>query len=72
MKKWLLVLLLSAALMPQMANAQGCSVCTKTSSGLGEKHATGLNKGIVYLALLPLAIIGSLGFVWYRHQRSQG
>jgi hypothetical protein len=69
MKKWLFVLLLSLAVMPREATAQGCSICTKTASELGEKPAQGLNKGILYLALLPLTILGGLGYFWYRAQR---
>ncbi len=51
------------------AYSQGCSVCTKAADGLDEKSAKGLNGGIVYLAFLPLAIMGTLGFVWWRHNR---
>jgi len=69
MKKWLLIILLAIALMPEKSMAQGCSVCTKTAAQLGEKGAKGLNGGIVYLAFIPLAIMGTIGFVWYRHQR---
>ena len=46
---------------------QGCAVCTKTAAGLDDKSAKGLNGGIVYLAILPLAIMGTLGFVWWRN-----
>lgn len=71
MKKWLFALLFAVALVPVEAAAQGCSICTKTASELGEKPAKGLNKGIVYLALLPLTIIGGLTFYWIRTQRAQ-
>ena len=70
MKKWLFILLVSIACAAQKANAQGCSVCTKTASQLGEKGARGLNGGILYLAFLPLTIIGGLGFYWYRMQKA--
>lgn len=53
------------------AHAQGCSVCTKTASELGEHTARGLNNGILYLAALPLGILGTIGFVWWRHNKSQ-
>lgn len=69
MKTWLFVLLLSLAFLPADVQAQGCSVCTKTASQLGEKGARGLNGGILYLAFLPLTIIGSIGFYWYRSQK---
>jgi len=71
MKKWLLIFLLSFACLSDKAQAQGCSVCTKTASQLGEKGARGLNGGILYLAFLPLTIIGSIGFYWYRSQKTE-
>jgi hypothetical protein len=51
------------------SHAQGCSVCTKTASSLDDKQAKGLNGGIVYLAFIPLVIMGSLGVMWWRYQR---
>ena len=45
---------------------QGCSVCTKTAQGLDDKSAKGLNAGIIYLALLPITLIGTIGFMWWR------
>ncbi len=52
------------------ANAQGCSVCTKTAQGLSDKNANGLNTGIIYLAFLPLSIMGTLGYLWWRSNKS--
>jgi len=49
--------------------AQGCSVCTKTVQGLDDKSAKGLNGGIVYLAFLPLVMMGTVGVVWWRRQQ---
>lgn len=65
MKKIVLIGLLSISLAP-VTYGQGCSVCTKTAAGLDDKSAKGLNGGIIYLAFLPLAIMGTLGFVWWR------
>lgn len=61
----LLILLLSTGLESQ---AQ-CSICTKTAQQLGEKPAKALNGGIIYLAATPLAILGILGFRWYKANR---
>ena len=58
-----MVLLLSAAGL--FASAQ-CSVCTRTAQQLGEKPAKGLNAGILYLALTPLAIVGIIGYNWWK------
>jgi hypothetical protein len=43
-----------------------CSICTKTAAQLGEKPAKGLNAGILYLALTPLAILGFIGYKWWK------
>lgn len=67
-KLFFLILLLSTTY--NKLWAQGCSVCTQTANQLGEKGAEGLNKGIVYLALLPITFISILGFVWWKHNRS--
>jgi hypothetical protein len=50
---------------------QGCSVCTKTAQGLDDKSAKGLNGGILYLALLPLGIMGTLTFFWWKSKGTQ-
>jgi hypothetical protein len=51
--------------------SQGCSVCTKTAAGLDDKKAKGLNGGIIYLAAVPLSILGTLGFVWWKHNKAE-
>jgi len=65
MKKLLLIFSVFI-LSTQASKAQGCSVCSKTASQLGDKSAKGLNDGIIYLAMLPLALIGTIGVVWWK------
>lgn len=43
-----------------------CSMCTKTASQLGEKPAQGLNSGILYLMLMPFAIVGFVAWRWWK------
>jgi len=75
MKLWLkkyclfIVLLIVLSLIGSIAEAQ-CSICTKTAAQLGEKPARGLNAGILYLAFMPLAIIGFIGFKWWKKEKS--
>ncbi len=57
-----LVLTLSAV---KEVDAQ-CSICTKTAQQLGHKPAKGLNSGIIYLMIAPLAIIGFVGYRWWK------
>ena len=70
MKKWLLIIVLVVLAAPAV-HAQGCAMCTKTASDLDDKSARGLNGGILYLAALPLAILGTVGFVWWRSNKTQ-
>lgn len=66
-RKLLIVLMLTCA--TPAVYAQGCSLCTKTAGELDDKSAKGLNSGILYLAALPLTIMGTIGFVWWKHNR---
>lgn len=70
MKKRLLVCVISCCffLLAGSAMAQ-CSICTKTAQQLGEGPAKGLNGAILYLAFTPLAIIGFLGYRWWKSNR---
>jgi hypothetical protein len=72
MKKWALVsiLILFISFTSFDSSAQ-CSICTKTAQQLGEKPAKGLNSGILYLAFMPLAIVGVIGFRWWRSNKSE-
>ncbi|MCB0697796.1 MAG: hypothetical protein KDC07_10550 [Chitinophagaceae bacterium] len=70
MSKKLLIILMLTCVAPA-AFAQGCSMCTKTASQLDDKSAKGLNGGILYLAALPLGIMGTIGFVWWKSYRGK-
>lgn len=55
-------------LLTQWAVAQ-CSICTKTAEQLGEEPAKSLNSGIVYLMIMPLAIMGFIGYRWWKKEK---
>jgi hypothetical protein len=66
--KSILTLILAATLFLTAAPASAqCSICTKTASQMGHKPAKALNAGIIYLMFAPLAIIGFLGYRWWRN-----
>jgi hypothetical protein len=71
MKKLVFLLMFTSSMAFQEANAQ-CSVCTRNTQQLGEKPAKGLNAGILYLAFMPLALIGFIGYRWYRNNGAKG
>jgi hypothetical protein len=70
MKKWFLALFLlfQFSLFTSDINAQ-CSICTKTAQQLGEKPAKGMNSGILYLAFAPFAIVGYIGYRWWKNNK---
>jgi hypothetical protein len=46
-----------------------CSICTKTASQLGEGPASALNSAILYLAAAPFAIMGYIGWRWWKNEK---
>lgn len=66
MRRRLVVMLTSLMVLAAAEGYSQCSICTKTAQQLGEKPAKALNSGIVYLAATPLAILGIIGFRWWK------
>ncbi|MCC6286396.1 MAG: hypothetical protein IT249_00785 [Chitinophagaceae bacterium] len=50
------------------ASAQ-CSICTKTAQQMGEGPAKALNVGIIYLMLIPFAVVGFIVYHWWKNHR---
>jgi hypothetical protein len=72
MKKWQVILsfiflFLVASASPLHAQ---CSICTKTTSQLGEKPARGMNSGIIYLMFAPFAIAVFIGIRWWKQEKA--
>ena len=72
MKKWLLALVLIFFILQGSFNpvSAQCSICTKTAQQLGEKPAKGMNSGILYLAFAPFAIVGYIGYRWWKNNQA--
>ena len=56
--------------LPVVMHAQ-CAMCTKTASQLGEKPALGLNNAILYLMLMPFAVIGVIAWRWWKTREKE-
>jgi len=70
MKRYMVLLaFLSIFFLSSRQAAAQCSICTKTAQQLGEKPAKGLNTGIIYLAFAPFAIVGFIGYRWWRNNK---
>jgi hypothetical protein len=67
MKYFLNILLLTILLFSLNTTVQAqCSVCTKTALQLGEGPAKGMNSAILYLMMAPFAIVGFIGYRWWK------
>lgn len=71
MKKFLLILFFAfyfSIFVIENVEAQ-CSICAKTTQQMGDKPARGFNSGIIYLMLTPFAVIGVVGYKWWKSNR---
>ncbi len=72
MKKGLLIaVIFSFFLLAANDAAAQCSICTRTAQQLGEKPAKGMNSGILYLAFAPFAIVGYIGYRWWKNNKAE-
>ena len=71
MRKYFIILFLSLQLLlfAQWPVKAQCALCTKTAQQMGEKPAQGLNSGILYLMVMPFAIVGFIGFRWWKNNK---
>jgi integral membrane sensor domain MASE1 len=68
-KRWILVLLVALLSCSETLIAQ-CSICTKTAAQLGDGPAASLNSAIIYLAFAPFAIVGFIGYKWWKREKA--
>ena len=71
MKKLFLILILTfqfSLFISSNVEAQ-CSICAKTTQQMGEKPAKGFNTGIIYLMLTPFAIVGVVGYRYWKNNK---
>jgi hypothetical protein len=72
MKKITLIILFAVQILlfSQLTVDAQCSLCTKTAQQMGEKPAQGMNSGILYLMMMPFAIVGFIGFRWWKQNKA--
>ena len=75
MKKTLLIFILLISVFAgsgiSTASAQ-CAMCTisaEQGTKNGNTQAVGINKGVIYLMIIPYALIAGLGIIWYKKYR---
>jgi hypothetical protein len=68
--KKIIVILFFLSGFASLSTHSQCAMCTKTAQQLGEKPAQGLNAGILYLMIAPFAIVGFIGYRWWKGNQS--
>ncbi len=69
MKKLVILSIIFLLMLQTTSLKAQCSICTKTASQLGEKQGKGLNGGIIYLMLTPLAVGSFIGYRWWKNEK---
>lgn len=65
----LIILIVLSLIATLEVQAQGCAMCTKTASQMGDAAAKGLNFGILYLAAIPVTFMGTVAYLWYKKSK---
>lgn len=46
-----------------------CAATAESSRSAGSSAAEGLNKGVLYIFMMPYLILGTIGFFWWRARK---
>ncbi len=72
--KSILIVFVLVAFVGQMDVIAQCPMCRMSAeSNLqnGGSEGAGLNKGILYLFMMPYLLVGTLAFLWWRNRMSE-
>lgn len=53
-----------------VAQCPMCKMAAESNLENGGTEGKGLNTGILYMLVLPYLLVGTLGFLWWRNNRS--
>jgi hypothetical protein len=53
------------------AQCAACKAAAESSVQSGSSSALGLNGGILYLMVIPYALVGIIGYYWYSKNKKQ-
>jgi hypothetical protein len=61
--------LMIISIKPVKAQCAQCAATVESNAKSGDKTASGLNKGILFLLVAPYLAVGIVGYVWYKKYR---
>jgi hypothetical protein len=75
MKKYVSVLfvlaILALAYLPSHAQCAMCSGQVESATSAGSSVALGINKGVLYIFMMPYLIMGTIGYFWWKGRKKQ-
>ena len=63
------LILFLAAQVDVVAQCAMCAATAESSRAAGSSAAEGLNKGVLYIFMMPYLILGTIGFFWWRARK---
>jgi hypothetical protein len=68
----ILSLVLSCAIIPDTsAQCPMCRMSVESNLKNGGTTGKGLNRGILYMLMMPYLLVGTIGYVWWRNKRRE-
>lgn len=66
----LIILVISVLFMEHLdAQCPMCKMSAESNLAQGGTAGKGLNKGILYMFIMPYLLVSTLGFLWYRNRK---
>ena len=73
MKKHLPILvvliMLMVTYMPSQAQCAMCAGQVESATAAGSSVALGINKGVLYIFMMPYLIMGTIGYFWWKGRK---
>ena len=73
MKKYLpffiVLLIVIIAHSPSQAQCAMCAGQVESATDAGSSVALGINKGVLYIFMMPYLIMGTIGYFWWRGRK---
>ena len=65
----LTALILVAVYLPSFSQCAMCAGQVESAHGAGSSVAEGVNKGVLYIFMMPYLIAATLGYVWWKARK---
>ena len=73
MKKYLpvflIIIIAMVAYLPLQAQCAMCTGQVETATNAGSSVALGINKGVLYIFIMPYLIMGTIGYFWWKGRK---